>query len=204
MVFALGVGSSLNRSTESYSRDEPNNDWNLASQTDQTWTAKSQYQKRWGAASNTPHPWWQTVVALGRCCRRYPRKSALWWSRKSRSASTGIKCFPFLRSRLYITTGGVSSNPKRDGVIVLDKKGANSWYTKLLQFISVKYPVMKSAIVLESGNWFNGELAKRSQQTMNASQKIEADTFSRKTIRAKCMKKRRQRRTRNGTIANPE
>ena len=56
VVFALGVGSSLNRSTESYSRDEPNNDWNLASQTDQTWTAKSQYQKRWGAASNTPHP----------------------------------------------------------------------------------------------------------------------------------------------------
>ena len=46
VVLALGVGSSLNRSTESYSRDEPNNDWNLASQTDQTWTAKSQYQKR--------------------------------------------------------------------------------------------------------------------------------------------------------------
>ena len=43
VVLALGVGSSLNRSTESHSRGEPNNDWNLASQTDQTWTAKSQY-----------------------------------------------------------------------------------------------------------------------------------------------------------------
>ena len=63
---------------------------------------------------------------------------------------------------------------------------------------------MKSAIVLESGNLFNGEFAKRSQQTINASSKIKADTFPRNTTCAKCIKKRRPRRICNPTTAKLE
>ena len=95
LVLALGVGSSLNRATESHSRGEPNNNWNLASQTVQTWTAKSQYQKRWPHI----HDGRRSVDIVGDTPERVHCAEAVKADLRKQEVM-----FPLLRSRLHIIT----------------------------------------------------------------------------------------------------